>query len=277
MPELPQMQALAERVWETFGDGIIKRVDLLQFSALKTFDPPPTALHGARLRATGRRGKFLTLNFDELRVLMHLSQAGRVEFEDPPRTGKPKGAVARFHFAALPALFVKEYGTDRKAGLWILRSDDDGPLRGLGPEPSSDEFAKLILEGKDRRHLHTMLRDQHTVAGIGRGFTDDALHRAALSPFASLSALDESERTRLLDAVRAVLEEGLAKERTRIGGLPPKLGEHFTIHGRFGNPCPRCGASLQRVSFESHEVVYCPACQTGGKVLADRRLSKLLK
>ncbi|HEX2240731.1 MAG TPA: DNA-formamidopyrimidine glycosylase family protein [Actinomycetota bacterium] len=277
MPELPQMQALAERLWDVFADAVVKRVDLLQFSALKTFDPPPTELHGSRLRSTDRRGKFLILNFDELRVLIHLSQSGRVEIENPPKTSKAKGAVARVHFAARPAMFVKEYGTDRKAGLWILRSEDPGPLATLGPEPSSLQFANLILEGSDRRQLHTMLRDQHTVAGIGRGFTDDALHRAQLSPFNSLSGLNDEERRRLLEAIGTVLEEGLAKERTRSGGLPPKLGDHFTIHGRFGKPCPRCGAPLQRVSYESHEIVYCPPCQTGGKVLADRRLSKLIK
>lgn len=271
------MQALAERLWEQFADAIVKRVDLFQFSALKTFDPPVTDLQGRRLRATGRRGKFLILDFEQIQVLMHLSQSGRVEIESSPKTSKPKGAIARLHFAARPALFVKEYGTDRKAGLWILRPDDEGPLARLGPEPSSDEFTEFLLTNNDRRHLHTMLRDQHTVAGIGRGFTDDALHRARLSPFSSLSSLTNEERTGLLEAIRAVLEEGLAKERTRTGGLPPKLGDHFTIHGRFGKPCPRCNAPLQRVSFESHEIVYCPACQTSGKVLADRRLSKLLK
>ena len=122
-----------------------------------------------------------------------------------------------------------------------------------------------------------MLRDQRRVAGIGRGYSDDILHRAKLSPFRSLSALDGAERARLLEAVRSVLTEGLEVERRREGGLPPKLGDHWIVHGRAGTPCPACGTELRRVSYESHEVTYCPSCQTGGRILADRRLSRLVK
>jgi len=133
------------------------------------------------------------------------------------------------------------------------------------------------MEGDDRRRVHTLLRDQRTVAGIGRGYSDDILHRARLSPYASLASLSAGERGALLTAVREVLGEALAVERKRSGGLPPKLGDHFAVHARYGTPCPRCGSDLRRVSYESHEVTYCPQCQTGGKVLADRRLSRLLK
>jgi formamidopyrimidine-DNA glycosylase len=219
------------------------------------------------------------------RLLLHLSQAGRVDVEEPPKaTRGGKGGVVRFTFAApggddAPrAVLVREHGTERKAAWWVLAPGDDGPLDRLGPEPDSDEFAAFVLEGDDRRRIHTWLRDQRTVAGVGRGYADDALWRAQLSPYATLPSLSAEERQRLLDGVRSALADGLAKERERSGGLSdPKLGGNFEVHGRAGTPCPRCGETLRRVSYESHEVAYCPNCQTGGKVLADRRLSRLVK
>jgi formamidopyrimidine-DNA glycosylase len=221
------------------------------------------------------------------RMLVHLSQAGRVDVEEPPKANRGgKGGVARFRFVAdgegegqeERALLVREHGTERKAAWWVLAPGDDGPLDRLGPEPDSEEFETFVRTGDDRRRIHTWLRDQHTVAGVGRGYADDALWRARLSPYATLASLDADERARLLDGVRSVLVDGLAKERERQGGLSePKLGTNFEIHGRAGTPCPRCGETLRRVSYESHEVAYCPACQTSGKVLADRRMSRLVK
>ena len=211
------------------------------------------------------------------RLLIHLSQGGRLEVEDPPKKTRAKGAVVRLLFEDRPALLIREYGSHRKAGWWLLAEGDEGPLERLGPEPFSDEFEDLILKGDDRRHIHSLLRDQRTVAGIGRGFSDDILHHAKLSPNASLARLDVDGRKALLASTREVLTEALAKERRRTGGLPTKLGERFTIHGHAGRPCPRCGADIRRVSFESHEIAYCPACQTGGKVLADRRMSRLVR
>ncbi|MGH3745692.1 MAG: Fpg/Nei family DNA glycosylase, partial [Mycobacteriales bacterium] len=165
----------------------------------------------------------------------------------------------------------------RKAGWWVLAPGDDGPLATLGPEPDSDELAELLRRDTSPRRLYTVLRDQHVVAGIGRGYTDDSLHRALLSPFATLASLDAEARERLLRAVRDVLAEGLAAELRREGGLSePHLGTKFSVHGRAGSPCPRCGATLRRVSFESSDVVYC-TCQTGGRELADRRMSRLLR
>jgi formamidopyrimidine-DNA glycosylase len=172
---------------------------------------------------------------------------------------------------------VKEFGTERKAGIWVVAPGDDGPLAALGPEAPSDEAVTLLREGDDARRVHTILRDQRTIAGVGRGYADDVLHHACLSPYAVLGKLEAAERERLVMAVREVLAEALEVERRRGGGLPTKLGDHFTVHGRWGQPCPRCGADLRRVSYESHEVTYCPDCQTGGKVLADRRLSRLLR
>ncbi|MGZ4190532.1 MAG: Fpg/Nei family DNA glycosylase, partial [Actinomycetota bacterium] len=152
-----------------------------------------------------------------------------------------------------------------------------GPLGGLGPEPDSPEFAAFLRDGEDNRRIHTMLRDQRRVAGIGRGYADDILHRARLSPYSTLTSLDGSQREALTQAILEVLAEGLAEERKRSGGLPTKISDHWIVHGRHGTPCPRCGDDLRRISYESHEVTYCPTCQTGGKVLADRRMSRLIK
>ncbi|MGH2693973.1 MAG: DNA-formamidopyrimidine glycosylase family protein [Actinomycetota bacterium] len=277
MPELPQVQALAERLNELLTGARLGKVTPIQFSAAKTFDPPPSSLVGRELTEVGRRGKYLVLALSGPRLLVHLSQGGRVEVEDPPKATRPRGAVVRFSFEERPSVLVKEYGTQRKAGWWVLPPGDEGPLARLGPEPFSDEFETLIMTSSDSRRVHTILRDQRTVAGIGRGYADDALHRARLSPYESLAKLERKDRSALVEAVRAVLQEATEKERRRSGGLPPKLNEHFTVHGRAGTPCPVCSNELRRISYEDYEITYCPACQTGGKILADRRMSRLLR
>lgn len=271
------MQALAERLDQLAGGARLDRLVPLQFSAAKTAVPPPESLIGLKLEQVGRRGKYLIFDFGGPRLLFHLSQGGRVDIEDPPRSTRPKGAVARVVFEARPGILVKEYGTQRKAGYWVLASGDEGPLARLGPEPFSQEFEELILSGTDRRRLHTLLRDQSTVAGIGRGHSDDILHAARRSPYDPLWKLGPEERRSLLDAVSSVLENALRLERSRTGGLPTKLKDRFVVHGRFGRECPRCGDELQRISYEDYEITYCPQCQTEGKLLADRRLSRLLK
>jgi formamidopyrimidine-DNA glycosylase len=200
-----------------------------------------------------------------------------VDVEDPPKSTRPRGCVVRFRFEGRPSVLVKEFGRERKAGWWVLAEGDDGPLAKLGPEPDSEAFAELVTHGDDGRRVYTILRDQRTVAGIGRGYADDIIHRAKVSPYASLASLSRAQRDALSDAVRGVLDEALEIERRRSGGLPTKIGDHFTVHARYGTPCPVCGDDLRRVSYESHEVTYCPTCQTGGKVLADRRLSRLIR
>jgi formamidopyrimidine-DNA glycosylase len=277
VPELPEIQGLVERLEAGVGGAPFAGAVALQFSALKTVTPGPETLVGRTLERVTRRGKFAVLEFGGPRLLFHLSQGGRVDIEDPPKTTKPKGSVVRLRFEGRPSILIKEYGTERKAGWWIVAEGDDGPLVKLGPEPYSDDYEELILRGDDRRRAHTILRDQRTVAGIGRGYSDDILHRAQISPFATLAGLSAGERKRLLSATRDILDEALVSERQRTGGLQTKIGDHFAIHGRYGYPCPRCGGDLRRVSYESHEVAYCPACQTGGKILADRRMSRLVK
>ncbi|MGH9083534.1 MAG: DNA-formamidopyrimidine glycosylase family protein [Acidimicrobiales bacterium] len=234
-----------------------------------------------------------------LRVAVHLSQAGRVDLERPAKSTRPKGSVVRLvlrgggagaagagdgagdgagKVAGETGLLVREHGTQRKAGWWILAPGDDGPLAGLGPEPDDPAFAELVETTDSRRRLHTWLRDQRVVAGIGRGYADDICHRAGLSPFAAPGSLDAGRRRDLLDAVRSVLDEALAAERRRPGALSEaRLGDRHAVHRRAGSPCPRCGEPLLRVSFDTHEVTYCKVCQTGGRALADRRLSRLLR
>ncbi len=274
------MQALAERLAEALGGRTLQRADLLGFASLKTAHPAPDRLLGRTLERVDRRGKYVLLVLDSgTRVAVHLSQGGRMDLEDPPKQTRARGALVRFVFGPQPArgLLLREHGTQRKAGWWVLAPGDDGPLATLGPEPFSEEFAALVRTDRTSRRVYTWLRDQHVVAGVGRGYTDDALNRAQLSPFATMATLDADGRDRLLAAVRAVLSEGLAVERERTGALSEgKLGERFAVHGKVGQPCPQCETPLRRVSFDSYELVYC-TCQTGGKPLADRRMSRLLR
>ncbi len=279
MPELPEMQALAERLDAALTGATVVGVDPLGFTALKTVVPPPDALVGSRLSGVGRRGKYLVLSFgDGTRVLVHLSQAGRLDLEEPSKATRPKGAVLRIRFDGDRAVLVREHGSQRKAGWWVLAAGDDGPLASLGPEPDDPAFAEVLAAERSARHVHTVLRDQRTVSGIGRGYADDVCNAVGLSPFTPMRSLSAEQRTALVEAVRSVLRAALDQERTRTGGLSdPRLGLRFAVHNRAGQPCPRCGEPLLRVSYESYEIVYCRHCQTKGRTLADRRLSRLLR
>jgi formamidopyrimidine-DNA glycosylase len=279
MPELPEMQALAERLHDGFADRFVIAVDSLGFSALKTVVPTPDQLVGLRLTGVGRRGKYLVIMLATgIRVLVHLSQAGRLDIESPAKSTRPKGSVVRLRFDNDSAILVREHGSQRKAGWWVLPPGDDGPLAALGPEPDDDAFEAALMTSDSNRRIHTVLRDQHTVAGVGRGYIDDVLNAVGLSPFTSLRTLSADKRAGLISAVRTVLDKALEQERRRNGGLSEaKLGLRFAVHNRAGQPCPRCGQPLLRVSYESHEIVYCKHCQTKGRALADRRMSRLLR
>jgi formamidopyrimidine-DNA glycosylase len=278
VPELPEIRALAGRLEEALGGSTFERAEPLQFSSLKTYTPRPEELRGAPLDAVTSYGKYLILRFqDGRRLLVHFSQGGRADLEPSPKTTKPRGAVVRLLFTGRPALLVKEFGTQRKAGWWVLADGDDGPLAKLGPEALSGEADEYLRGSDDNRRVHTILRDQRTIAGIGRGYSDDILHEAKLSPTAQLAKLSHRDREALVEAVHTILDDAVAAERKRTGGLPTKLGDHFTVHGKSGTPCPRCGADLRRVSYEEYEVTYCPDCQTGGRRLNDRRIDRLLR
>jgi formamidopyrimidine-DNA glycosylase len=279
MPELPEIRALAERLDEVMAGGVLTSADILQFSSLKTFAPRPADLVGASIGGVTSLGKFTIVGFDGgRRLLFHLSQGGRVDLESPPKTTKPRGSVMRMRLAeGRPSILVKEFGTQRKAGWWILEAGDDGPLAKLGPEVMSGEADEWLRTAGDTRRVHTILRDQRTISGMGRGYTDDVLHEARLSPTSQLAKLDAVQRETLIAAIHHIVDDALEAERARTGGLPTKIGDHFVVHNRAGEPCPRCGDDLRRVSYESYEVVYCPACQTGGKRLSDRRMDRLLR
>ncbi len=262
MPEFPEVHALSERIGELVQGARFDRADILQFSSLKTYAPRPAELRAATIASVGSRGKYLVFAFeDERRLLVHFSQGGRIDVEAPPKSTKPRGSVVRLRFEER----------------WILAAGDDGPLAKLGPEALSPEADALLLSSTDTRRVHTILRDQRTIAGMGRGYTDDVLHDAKLSPTSQLGRLDADQRATLVASIHRILGDALEVERRRSGGLPTKLGDHFTVHGRSGEPCPRCGADLRRVSYEEYEVTYCPTCQTGGRRLNDRRIDRLLR
>ena len=275
VPELPEMQALAERLDRFVGGSVLSGADALQFSALKTVVPAPESLVGKSVEHVGRRGKYVLFELKGPRLVVHLSQGGRVDVEDPPKATRPKGAVVRLRFEGRPSVLVKEFGTERKAAWWVLEAGEEGPLEGLGPEPFSDEFAELIGSGDDRRRLHTMLRDQRTVAGIGRGYADDILHQARLSPFASLASLDAGERQALLDATHAVLEGALAGERKRTGGLPAKLNERFQkfCDMHLGGTTPTIGLLNDMAGVFGHKlrISFEPARLTPDELVAQQR------
>jgi len=279
MPELPEMQALAERLHAALAGGVVAGVEPHGFAALKTVEPAPGALVGRTVTDVGRRGKYLVVTLDDgVRVLVHLSQAGRLDIESAAKSTRPRGSVVRFRFEDGSGVLVREHGSQRKAAWWVLGPGDEGPLAVLGPEPDDDAFADFLMSDTSNRRVHTVLRDQRTLAGLGRGYVDDVLNAVGLSPFTPMRSLSTERREALVDAVRSVLARALDQERERQGGLSePKLGLRFAVHNRAGQPCPRCGQPLLRVSYESYEIVYCRHCQTDGRILADRRLSRLLR
>jgi formamidopyrimidine-DNA glycosylase len=278
VPELPEVRALAERLNQVIAGAPFERADVLQFSSLKTYAPRPDELRGAVVDDVTSYGKYTLITLEDgRRIVIHTSQGGRVDVEAPPKSTKPRGSVVRLRFADRPSILVKEFGTQRKSGWWVLAAGDDGPLSKLGPEALTTEADDVLRSSTDNRRIHTILRDQKTIAGIGRGYSDDILHDAMLSPTSQLAKLDADQRERLVTSVHHILDDALEAERRRGGGLPTKLGDHFVVHNRAGEPCPRCGGDLRRVSYEDYEITYCPTCQTGGKRLSDRRLDRLLR
>lgn len=278
MPELPEMQALSERLAQVLVGQTFASAQPIQFAGLKTYAPTPESLAGKTITDVSRIGKYVVIELEGgERILFHLSQAGRLDVETPAKTTRPKQGVVRWKLGDGTGILIKEFGTERKAGWWVLAPGDHGPLERLGPEPGTPEFDELIRTNREGRRIHTMLRDQKVVSGMGRGYTDDALWKAKLSPYATFKSLTAEDRERLLDAIGFVMDDGLENERKIESGYPTKKTKHWMVHNKYGQPCPVCETTLERVSYASHEVTYCPTCQTGGKVLADRRTSRFLK
>ena len=280
MPEMPEVQAHAERLTAADAGRHLRRFVPLTFTALKTAVPPPEDAYGQPLTEVGRRGKFLLLRFDPVTFIVHLMQGGRL-LVDAKQAAKPRGGQARWHFADEgPALLLTEQGTERKAGVWLVPTAavaTSPPLQGLGPEAATigvDELAALFADRNMR--LHGFLRDQRQVAGIGRRLANEVLHRAKLSPFAMTGKLGEEGAAAVVTAIHEAVAEGLAYERGR-DDMSSSKDRPGRVHGRTGEPCPVCGDTVRAVSYSGYTVNYCPTCQTGGKVLADNTTSKFLK
>jgi formamidopyrimidine-DNA glycosylase len=286
MPEMPEVQAHAERLTEQFGGLRLKQFRPFTFTALKTVAPAPDEAYGQPLQVVGRRGKFLLLEFDPVTFVVHLMQGGRL-LVDEKKSAKPRAAQARFLFERPPgatdppALLLTEQGTERKAGVWCVPTEkalSSEPLVTLGPEAdtiSADGLAARFA-GLANTRLHSFVRDQHAVAGLGRRLANEVCHRAKLSPFAMTHKLDAGAAAAVVAAIRECVDEGLAEERQRPD-MSASKDRPAQVHHRTGQPCPVCGDAVRAVEYASYTVNYCPTCQTGGKVLADNTTSKFLK
>ena len=298
MPELPEVEALAQDLRGRLTGAAIARIDLAAFSALKTYDPPLAALHGLLVEDVVRHGKFLDISASGLHLVVHLSRAGWIRWRDevpatPPRPSNKSPIAARVVIdrsgapepGAQAALDITEAGTQKRLAIYVVHSPADVPgIERLGPDPLSDEFGidvlADILREAGRSQLKGVLRSQSTIAGIGNAYSDELLHAARMSPFkpAVSVADDAGELQTLYDAIRTVLAEAVARSSgLAMSELKGEKKSSMAVHGRTGQPCPVCGDTVREVSFADSSLQYCPTCQTGGKPLADRRLSKLLK
>ena len=278
MPELPEIQAHAERLDAAFATAALERFTPLAFTALKTASPAPEVAYGHELVYVGRRGKHLLLDFGEATFVVHLMQGGRLKPDDK-QAAKPRNGQARWRFADGRALLLTEAGTERKAGVWVVDGDpeEQAPLLGLGPEADTLDKATLttLLQAHPMR-LHGFLRDQRIVAGMGRLLANEVCHRARLSPFASTAKLDSDDVTQLVEAIHVCINEGLAHERG-LAEMSLSADRPSHVHNRGGEPCPECGDVVRTVEYNRYTVAYCATCQTGGKVLADNTTSKFLR
>lgn len=288
MPELPEVEALALDLRTRLENRAIARVDIAAFSALKTFDPAVSALHGGLVDGVTRHGKFLDVEASGLHLVLHLARAGWVRWRDevpktPPRPSHRSPLAARIVLEDGAGLDITEAGTQKRLALYVVTDPTAVPgIARLGPDPLSDEFTRdvlrRILHDAGRAQLKGVLRNQSVVAGIGNAYSDELLHAAKMSPFKPASSVDDDALEILYDAIRTVL--GDAVERSRGLAAADLKGEkrsHLAVHGRAGEQCPVCGSTVREVSFADASLQYCPTCQTAGKLLADRRMSRLLK
>jgi formamidopyrimidine-DNA glycosylase len=280
VPELPEVQAHAERLTTDFAGQRLKRFVPLTFTALKTAVPAPDKAYGLPLEEVGRRGKYLLVRFEPVTFVVHLMQGGRLLVDDK-QSAKPRGGQARFVFDWKgPALLLTEQGTERKAGVWCVDRATElaaPPLDSLGPEADTIEPAELAARFKAKSmRLHGFLRDQRCIAGIGRRLANEVCHRAKLSPFAMTGKLGPDDAATVVTAIREAIAEGLEYERSR-DDMSSSKERPGRVHHRTGEPCPVCGDTVRAVEYSGYTVNYCPTCQTGGKVLADNTTSKFLK
>lgn len=285
MPELPEVEALAQFLGDRLTGRVVARVDVAGIAALKTYEPPVTSLGGLTIMGVSRHGKFLDIDVDGLHLLIHLSRAGWVRWREElsPTPLKPgKGPiVVRVHLDNGSGLDVTEAGTKKRLAVYVVREPSEVPgVARLGPEPlglTREDFDSIV-DANSRSQIKGLLRDQSVIAGIGNAYSDEILHVAKLSPFAISGRLDAEQRDRLFAAIATTLQDAVQ----RSAGLPAselKDGKRaaMRVHGRTGETCPECGDVVREVSFADSSLQYCATCQTGGKPLADRRMSRLLK
>jgi formamidopyrimidine-DNA glycosylase len=275
MPELPEVEAWVRELDPLVSASAVLKAGPAHIATLKTFDPPLRELEGRRLAGAHRRGKWLLFPTDDggLQLRVHLMSAGRIKWIASGAKG-PKTPAFRLRFEDGGELVLTEAGAKKRAGVWLeTPAQTEAELAHLGPEATGVDAAALreILAG-DNRRLHSLMRDQRALAGIGRAHANEILWRARLSPFALSANLGDEEVERLADAIREDLDRAL---ELRLRGKGDK--DVYLVHRRLGEPCPRCGDPLRQVDYEEHTVFYCAACQTGGRVLKDRRLSRLLR
>ncbi|GAB2776324.1 Fpg/Nei family DNA glycosylase [Nocardioides salsibiostraticola] len=288
MPELPEVEALAQDLRGRLDGRAITKIHLAAFSALKTYDPPLTALEGTLVDGVTRHGKFLDIEASGIHLVFHLARAGWIRWRDevpalPPKPSNKSPLAVRVVLDDDSGLDVTEAGTKKSLAAYVVRSPADVPgIARLGPDPLADDFTPdvlaAILQAEGRKQLKGVLRHQGTIAGIGNAYSDELLHAAKMSPFKPANSLDVHELEVLYDAVRGTL--GAAVDRSRGLAASQLKGEkksNLAVHGRTGEACPVCGDIVREVSFADSSLQYCATCQTGGKPLADRRTSKFLK
>jgi formamidopyrimidine-DNA glycosylase len=275
MPELPEMEAWRRQLDEPVHAFPIAKAGPAHVATLKTFDPPLAALEGRRLAGARRRAKRLYFPTEdgELVLLVHLMTAGRLKYLRAGEKG-PKAPAFALGFEGGARLVLTEAGSKKRAGVWLLTPEALAEeLAHLGPEAlglGADALAEICAT--ESRRLHALLRDQRVIAGIGRAWANEILHHAKLSPYALSRDLDREEAERLAQSIDAELERGL--ELRERGANDAKT---YRVHNKLNEPCYVCGTPIARVDFEEHTIYYCPECQTGGRVLKDRRLSRLLR
>jgi len=275
MPELPEVEAWVRELEPLVSRAPVEQAGPAHIATLKTFDPPLTALAGRRIEGARRRGKNLLFPTDdgELVLRVHLMSAGRLRYH-APGAKTPKTPMFRLRFADGGELVLTEGGKKKRAGVWLLTPDTlAAELAHLGPDALGLPRATLRgILARERRQLHPLLRDQRALTGIGRAHANEILWRAKLSPFALSTQLGEDETERLGAAIEDDLTRALA---LRVAGKGDR--DVYLVHNRLGEPCTVCGSTIRRVDFEEHTIYYCPTCQTGGRELKDRRMSRLLR
>jgi formamidopyrimidine-DNA glycosylase len=286
MPEMPEVEALVRFLDTKTQDLRVTRAQLATFSALKTFDPPIESLVGRTFTGWQRRGKYLAADLGGVWLVVHLARGGWIHWRDSLPAGRPKlgkGPLAlRVGLDSGAGFDITEQGTEKRLAIWVVPSlSDVSGIAGLGPDPLAPGFdvaaLAAVLAGRSG-NIKTVLTDQSALAGVGNAYSDEALHVARLSPFKAAAKLSPSEVARLHAALVGVLSSAASRsEGLPASGLKSEKKSGMRVHGRTGQPCPECGDTVREVAFATKSLQYCATCQTGGKPLADRRLSRLLK